>query len=125
MKFYYNNVLLRTSKTHDYNFASIKVHQMEDGESYGVLKCSATYEGAMQEITNGVNRHLQAIENYERSIQAFNEGKTKIRLKDGRYSYVVELNEEKIEAYKKCLIKTKESLEDWNKTTKVVELEKR
>lgn len=52
MKFYYDGQLIRTSKTHEYKFACVRL--AEDGR-YKNLGCSATYKGACKERDSRVS----------------------------------------------------------------------
>lgn len=75
MKFYYNDKLIRTSKTHEYKFAA-----MLDGKC---LKCSATREGAQAEITRSLNEQQSRIDFEKKILEAIERGETRVRAKNG------------------------------------------
>ena len=119
MKFYYNNKLVRTSKTHEYKYALI----WEGREK--VEMCSGTREGCEKEITRRINVRLEAIENEKAIITAIKAGKNKYMCKEGRRSYYIELPTKDISEVEGWIENRKNAIEEIRKNLKLVELEAR
>ena len=98
MKFYYNGVLIRTSKTHNYTHAVIG-QKLDDGK-YALYGCRTSEEAAQSIITTEINRYKVSIENCKNAIKALNAGKSgyddKFR---GRHYYIKFGKGDTVESY--------------------------
>lgn len=117
MKFYYNGKLVRTSKNHEYKYASIN---KKTGKAYS---CSTTKEGAGAEINRRINEAKRNIANYEKCIDAINKNYPYIFIKTGRTDYKVVLKGKTVEEYEKWIGYNKEDLEYYSTNFEIVELE--
>ena len=63
MKYYYNDILVRTS-THEYHYAVIKewTNTMTGEKEFGVLGCSKTYEGAVKMMRQTIQWTINDLE---------------------------------------------------------------
>lgn len=119
MKFYYNNKLVRTSKTHEYKYALI-------WEGTGnLVMCSATREGCEKEIKSRIGHCREAIENYENIIKAINNGSKKFLAKAGRKSFYIDIPVDSVEKCKEYIGHEREKIEAYIRKMKIVELEVR
>ena len=122
MKFYYNDKLIRTSKTHEYKYALIS-------GTGKCVTCSASRERAEAELASWINRYNDKIQNYKNIIHAIETGASHYNAIDGRKTYRVKLDGKNNEAH--TLDGAKEYLEGSTarleeiKSWKVVELEAR
>ena len=117
MKFYYNDKLVRTSKTHEYRYGVY--HTKIDK----VIACSASKDGAQSFIDAKIADLNRRIENNENALKAIAKGKTHYDYKDGRKTYYEKVSSE--ESHKEWLKDYKEILENVKRTHKIVELEAR
>lgn len=123
MKFYYNDKLIRTSKTHEYKYALIS-------STGKCVTCSASRERAEAELASWINRYNEKIQNYKSIIHAIEIGASHYNAIDGRKTYRVKLAPEgndghTIKGAKEYLEEAISRLEEIKKCWKVVELEAR
>ncbi len=123
MKFYYNDKLIRTSKTHDYKYALIS-------STGKCVTCSASRERAEAELASWINRYNDKIQNYKNIIHAIETGASHYNAIEGRKTYRVKLDAKNNEAHtldgaREYLEDSTAKLEEIKKCWKVVELEAR
>ena len=121
MKFYYKDMLVRTSKNHQYT------HALIDTEKKAVIGCRTSYDACLALLGSETHRHLEQIENAERKIDAIENGRPTYIYKDGRKSYRIEVTDcgaKKMDAYE-WLDLAKKSLANINMNWRIVELEAR
>lgn len=75
MKFYYNDKLVRTSKTHEYHYG-VWNPMTEKMES-----CHGTLDGAKKELRRRISEHETSIADEKAAIKALENGKTYILVK--------------------------------------------
>ena len=102
MKFYYNNVLVRTSKTHVYTHAVMT----KDGKLVGCRTGKEAAEGIITSEINGAEREL---ENLNRALKAMQNGEKKYLYKEARRSCYITFQQGRTVAY------YEEAIEDMNK----------
>lgn len=125
MKFYYNDKLVRTSKTHEYHYAILS----ENGD---VWSCHGTLEAAQKEFRRPISECETTIEDNKKIIAALKNGKTYVDLKVCRRWFRVNLKGKNIDGSSRSEISTwekdiqeiKNRIEFLN-TRKIVELEAR
>lgn len=66
MKFYYNNQLIRTSKTHHYKYAVLY-----NGKCEG---CTSRYDLALNKKNEAVKKHNESIEFFKKMVEARKQG---------------------------------------------------
>lgn len=118
MKFYYNNKLIRTSKTHIYTHALID----QNGKA---VTCSATREGCEKELSRRIREIEQRMVNHENALKAQASGKTQVMWKDGRSSYYMKLNQLSLDHFAEYIEAEKEMIRIRKHEWKIVELEAR
>lgn len=119
MKFYYNDKLIRTSKTHVYT------HALLDQSSKAVT-CSATREGCEKELSRSIRKIEQRMMNYENALKAKAAGKTQVMWIDGRSSFYMNLNNLKsIDSFAEYIEIDKEMIRVRKHEWKIVELDAR
>lgn len=119
-KFYYNGILLRTSKTRVYTHAVINTNCGNDRRF--LLGCSSTFEGAQKLLNQKFNWYISNIDDCKREIKALQQGKKSYWCKYGNRSFLEPITKtvEELEQY----IKEYEAdLEFCRNYLKVVELE--
>lgn len=118
MKFFYNDKLVRTSKTHHYTHAVIRI---DTGKA---LTCSATRQGCESFINSYISEAVQGIENAKRALNALTAGRSKYEIKFGRKSYFETVKHDP--AYYQEWIDGNNKRIEWIRTNwKIVELEER
>ena len=119
MKFYYEDKLIRTSKTHVYTHALI-------GQSGKAITCSATREGCEKELLRRLHDIERSITNYENALKAQAAGKKQVMWLDGRTSYYVNLCDlDNLDEFEEYIIAGKETIHIIAHEWKIVELEAR
>ena len=119
MKFYYNDKLLRTSKTHVYTHALLD-------HNGNVITCSATREGCKKELSRRIREIERRLTNHENAMKAHAAGKSQVRWLDGRTSFYTNLNDFKnLDGFAKYIEAAKASIRIMNQEWKIVELEAR
>ncbi len=118
MKFYYNGKLMRTSKTHEYHYAIVKV----DGSK--AWSCHGTYNAAQKEMNRVIAERQSAIDSLNERKKALLSGRKYYFIKDGRREYKYTFTEgdtveDCIERIEKAEAKLKWFIENW----KIVELQ--
>jgi hypothetical protein len=124
MKFYYNDVLVRTSQNHIYTHAVI----ISGGEfsKKKLIGCRASEETARQIISSQISRYNADIRNYEKAIKALQAGKKYYEGKDGNMTYLHKFRStDTVEHYTNLIEDTKTTIASVQKYWKVVELEVR
>ena len=125
MKYYYKDILVRTSKTHEYHFAVIK--ELDDG--IAVLACSKTYEGAMASRRQLISYTINDLEVCEKLQEARRNGKSGFFAKgQGRketYRKTSDYDDKWFENLEERIDYNKQSIDEFNRTVKVVEIEAR
>lgn len=117
MKFYYEDKLIRTSKTHVYTHALI-------GKSGEVITCSATREGCEKELLWRLHNIERSITNHENALKAKATGKKQVRWLDGRTSYYVKLCDlDDLDVFEEYIVAEKEIIFTITHEWKIVELE--
>lgn len=118
MKFYYNEKLMRTSKTHHYAYAVINVNNMK------CLTCSATKKGCEDFIQQYIRESEEGINNANNAINAINHGHNYYWTSFGRKTYRSEIDKP-IEYYKNWIERNNASIKWRKENWKIVELEER
>ena len=119
MKFYYEDKLIRTSKTHVYTYALI-------GQNGKAITCSATREGCEKELLRRLHNIERSITNYENALKAQAAGKKQVRWLDGRTSYYIKLCDlDNLDEFEDYIIADKEIIRIITQEWKIVELEAR
>ena len=123
MKFYYNEKLIRTSKTHEYKYALLSSNEK-------CVTCSASRDRAESELTIRINSCNDRIQNYKNIIHAIETGATYYDHTYGRETIKVKLDAKNYEVHtldgaKKYLDNEEKHLEDLKTVWKIVELEAR
>lgn len=123
MKFYYNNELIRTSKTHEYKYALLS-------SSGKCVTCSTSKDRAESELTSRINSSNDKIHNYKNIIHAIETGATHYDHTYGRETLKVKLDAKNYDVHtldgaKKYLENEEKHLEDLKTGWKVVELDAR
>ena len=119
MKFYYDNKLIRTSKSHAYTHALID-------QNCKAVTCSATREGCEKEHSRLVRKLEQIIQNRENALAARAAGKTQVKWLDGRKTYYLKLNERRyLDEFSKYIEADRKRLHTMIHDWKIVELEAR
>lgn len=123
-KYYYNNELIRTSKSHNnYTHAVIR----ERKGKVEVLACRSSKEGASRELNSLYNdMYKSRFENKENKINAMKNGRSHFFAKEGRRTFKVMIKptdnlEEEMESLERIRRDAREFLEE----TSVVEIEAR
>lgn len=116
MKFYYNDVLIRTSKTHHYKYAIICRNNC--------IMCSATKDGCEKEKQKYINEQLERLGNCRRAITAIENGKDRFEIKDGRRTFY-DKPRYTIEHYKDSVEECKRSIEHIKTMWEIVEIEEK
>jgi hypothetical protein len=123
MKFYYNNKLMRTSKTHEYKYAVVKVKENGELVCYG---CSATRKGAEAKITELTEWSRRNIASCENALKALRSGRTYYDWVDGRRTSRTKLEEgDTEESLNERIEGSKANIKRIHETCKIVELEAR
>ena len=126
MKFYYNNKLMRTSKTHEYHFAIVSA-------SDDCCSCHGTYEAALKEYRKAIAACESEIEFCKNCIKALEAGRTSIRVRErSGYSYIINFKKEgwdgknlmEVSSWEADIERLQKKIENY-KTRKIVELEAR
>lgn len=125
MKFYYNGVLVRTSKNHEYHFAVVT----KDDK---LVSCHGTREAAEKEYRRPIAERESSIQDELAAIKAINEGKTYVDRKICRSWQRIHFkgkdlfgnDRSKVETWEGYIADNKKSIENL-KTRKIVELEQR
>lgn len=125
MKFYYNDKLVRTSKTHDYKYAIIS----KKGDC---LSCHGTLESAQKEFRRQISELETSIADDKKIITALEKGKTAVDLKICRRWCRISLKGKNFDGSDRADPATwQEEIErslkriEWLNTRKIVELEAR
>lgn len=119
MKFYYEDKLIRTSKTHVYTHALID-------HSGKTITCSATREGCEKELSRRIREIEQRMMNHENALKAHAAGKRQVMWKDGRNSFYMNLNNFKdVASFARYVEAAKETICLMKREWKIVELESR
>lgn len=118
MKFYYNETLIRSSKTHVYTHAVIDV------KSGRVLGCRSNEETAQSIITGAINTALEAVENSKSHLKAIENGSRSYKIKEGRRNYYLKCDAD-AENVKYWLKRNEDCVDYIKENYKVVELEMR
>ncbi len=120
MKFYYEDKLIRTSKTHVYTHALI-------GQSGKAITCSATREGCEKELLRRLHNIERSLMNHENALKAQAAGKKQVRWWfDGRTSYYVKLCDiDNLDKFEEYIIADKEIIRIIMHEWKIIELEAR
>lgn len=121
MKFYYNGILVRTSKNHEYKYALI--NQLEKG-IIAVITCSSTYDGCQKELNRIISNKYENIENYKRILKSIESGKDYYYCKMGRYEAKEKIRYSK-EQYEHDLEVYENEVNEIKNNYKIVELEQR
>lgn len=118
MKFYYNNELVRTSKSHIYTHAVI------DMATGGCKGCRANRETAEAVISTEIAYFEKKIGNYENAIKAIQNGKDAYYAKDGRRTYYTKIPKDRtVEEYKEWIEWDRDYITYIKENWQVVELE--
>lgn len=125
MKFYYNDKLMRTSKTHEYKYAIIT----ENGDLWS---CHGTLEAAQKEFRRPISECETSIADTKKIIASLEKGKTYCDLKVCKRWYRVNLkgknpdgsDRSQISTWAVDIPKLERRIEFLN-TRKIVELEAR
>lgn len=117
MKFYYNDKLIRTSKTHHYTHAVIN----ENGEA---LTCSATLKGCESFINAWINGLYTSIQNATNAINAIKNGKTTYKETFCGRVYNTPIKGS-VEQYEEWIQKCKTDIKRYQTCWQIVELEER
>ena len=88
MKFYYNNKLVRTSKTHNYKYGVFTSNDK-------LLACASSFELAQKAIITATNSERHNLEFYKKELEAIEKGKEKFWGK--KYLHKVEDTKEECE----------------------------
>lgn len=119
MKFYYEDKLIRTSKTHVYTHALI-------GQSGKVITCSVTRKGCEKELIRSLHNIERSIMNYENALKAQAAGKKRVVWLDGRTSYYINLCDlDDLDKFEEYIVTAKEIIRIITHEWKIVELEVR
>lgn len=120
MKYYYNNTLIRTSKTHKYTHAVINE---VDGKviCYG---CSSSKAGAEKIKNTEISYYQRRIANGQNALKALDAGKSGYYYKDGRHTEFIKFEEHDREFYERYLDEAEQAVERYNKW-QIVEIEER
>ena len=120
MKFYYNDKLIRTSKTHVYSHAVINT------VTGRVIGCRSTLLGAQQLFNSYISEARTGIENAKRGLKAVQAGKKVYESRRGNRTYWDRINKGDDEAYFQKWIDSNEAyIERISRDWKVVPLEAR
>ena len=121
MKYYYNDVLVRTSKNHKYTHAVIK---RVDGKII-CMGCSSSKDGAEKIKRREASYYERQIANCEEAIKALKAGRSGYSSKDGRRSYYIKFEKDRtVEFYEECMKNARSSL-DYINSWEIVEVEER
>lgn len=125
MKFYYNDKLVRTSKTHEYHYAILSAN----GD---VWSCHGTLEAAQKEFRRPISECETSIADTKKIIAALEKGKTYVDLKVCKRWYRVNLKGKNSDGTSRSEISTwandiprLEKRIEFLNTRKIVELEVR
>lgn len=122
MKFYYNNKLMRTSKTHEYKYAVVS---FRTGEPV-CLGCSATRSGAEAKITELTEWSRRNIASCENALKALRSGRKYYDWVDGRRTCPVKLEvSDTEESFIESIERSKAHIKQIHENCKIVELEAR
>ena len=114
MKFYYNDKLVRTSKTHIYT------HAVMFNEN--LIACSSSYDLAVKRLNEFISKNDKNMEYYEEVITKYENGiKSKV-YSNGRYKT---MTDEIYNEYVEMLNRAKEYRKEKVNNTHIVELEQR
>lgn len=120
MKFYYNNELVRTSKSHIYTHAVI---DMATGSCKG---CRANRETAEAIISTEISMYNRGIENCKKAIKALGNGSSGYMERYGKRTYFNRFGaDDTIESFKESIEWRVSRINEIKETWKVVELEAR
>lgn len=118
MKYYYNGLLIRTSKNHIYTHAVIDISTMR------VIGCRGSLEKAETLLTSELNIIVRRIENYINKLKCFKAGKSKYGWKDnGKIWYETFKSTDTEDSILEAIRHSEEYLETIKQNYKVVELE--
>ena len=111
MKFYYNNKLIRTSKTHNYKYAVITA-------SGRLLCCASSYDLALKGIQTNTGTQRSNLDFYKKELDALNKGLNSFYITNrwGCNKFKVEHTREQLES--KIM-----DYEKWLQGIQIVELE--
>lgn len=124
MKFYYNGVLIRTSKTHSYTHAVIG-NLKADGK-YELWGCRSNREAAQQIIDSRISMMRNNIKTYNMIIKALQNGESGwTEIWKGRRFFHRFASDDNVEKYQRWLDAERDRLQQTIETLKVVELEAR
>lgn len=119
MKFYYNDTLIRTSKTHQYTHALIN-------SKGAAVTCSATKEGCEQFRQRYISEQQQAIANFMNAIKALNVGSKGYFVKWGRQEHFRKFEaDDTVTHYNEQIENANKQIEYYRTNWKIVELEER
>lgn len=118
MKFYYNNKLIRTSKSHNYTHAVI------NQTTGNCLGCRTSYSACESLINSEVNAYYQGIENGHKAIEALEAGKAGYYAKEGRKSWYIKFEEGRtVQFYRELIQGNRKALKNISDNWIIVELE--
>ena len=121
MKFYYNDKLIRTSKTHHYTHAIINI-----ANNNSCYMCSATKEGCEREKRRLINHEYSNIEYDKAAIKALEAGKSGIWSKISGRSYFHKFDEsDTIEYYTNWIASHEAMIDHYRNHLIIVEIEER
>lgn len=124
MKFYYNGVLIRTSKGHNYTHAVIG--NLKANGKYELWGCRSNREAAQQIINSRINMINNNIDTYHRIIKALQNGESGwFEVFKGRRFFNRFSSDDTVEKYQKWIESEQKRLQQTLDTMKVVELEAR
>ena len=116
---YNGKILVKASRISNYEYACI-----DTGRDNKLVQISRTEDGAKQEWKRRDSWTNEGIQNNRRVIKAIEAGKTKVRLADGRRSFIYDINHTIEE--EEDFIKEKEALLEYRRNFyKIVKVEKR
>ena len=117
MKFYYNNKLLRTSKTHEYKYAIVTV-------SDACCSCHGTLEAAEKEYRRPISECETNIHDYMVAIEMLKMGRSYYDVKICKRWHRIPLKGKDINYFESNIEYLRNRIETL-KTRKIVELEAR
>lgn len=122
MKYYYNGILIRTSKTHDYRYAV--VGELKDGK-YDSLGCRSKKEDAEELLNSKIRKSANNITTYQDHIKAIENGESGwTSTFKGRKYYHRFTADDTVEKYERWIAIEEEQIRHTIETYKVVELER-
>lgn len=122
MKFYYKDILVRTSETHHYTHAIIV--ENEQGGITRVYACCSSEALAISRYNSEQNDHRRERDFLKELLKAREDGKDKFYFK-GNVKFTKEFAKWTNESLKEDVAIYERIIENYYKTAKIVELEER